>query len=395
MLILPFRAVRIVPFLFILVVVVACGGGDSSSSADVVADTLSDVATVPDAVADTTFSEDTATVADTAQPLDTGAVDTATVPDTAKPVDTATSPDTAIGPAPDPGESGAYAFAASSAQLGSGGGAFGADATTLTVLTPEGKNLPVVLMLPGFQLNPSDYTSTREHLASHGFYVVSPSFPGSLFEPKNNVELRDITLTILDWIETQAAGPLSGVIDPSKLAAVGHSLGGKIGLLTASGDARIDAILGIDPVDSGPPFAFDPAEYPSVTPELMGQIQVPLLLMGETTNGSGGSTGQACAPADNNFQEYYKAAASPAMEVDVLGANHMSFLDNPNCLVCFACPSGSDDPATTRLITRRLAVAFLTQQLLADNTYDSWLTGADLQTMVSDGLIQVAGKNGF
>jgi len=407
------RAVRIFPFLLVGALVLSCGGDTSSAStsdtaADTGVDRTDDAVSLPETVSDTLISEDTSVgvdtpVVDTTPPSDEGSpMDSVTTPpsDEGSPMDsvivpdTAPAPDTATGPAPDPGIPGAFEFNQSSVTLSQGGGSFGGDNTELTVLSPEGTDRPVVLFLPGFQLNPADYTSTREHLASHGFFVVSPSFPGSLLSPKNNVELKIITKAILDWLEAEAAGDLAGVLDISRIAAVGHSLGGKIALLTATEEERIDAVFGIDPVDSGPPIALNPSEYPSVTPELMGQIQVPLLLLGETTNASGG-LGTPCAPAEDNFQQYYQAAVSPAMEVEVLGANHMSFLDNPNCLVCFTCPKGTDDPATTRLVMRRLLVAFLADQLNTDSPYGSWLAGADLQSLVTDGLIQVATKNGF
>ena len=109
---------------------------------------------------------------------------------------------------------------------------FGGGDTDLTILTPDGTNLPVVLFLPGFQLNPPDYTSTREHLASHGFYVVSAAFPGNLFNSKTHTELKEITKDILTWVEEQAAGEMAGIIDASRIASVGHSLGGKVSLLT-------------------------------------------------------------------------------------------------------------------------------------------------------------------
>ena len=48
-----------------------------------------------------------------------------------------------------------------------------------------------------------------------------------------------------------------------------------------------------------------------------------------------------------------------SVEIDFIGASHMSFLDNPNCgLDCSVCPAGTDDPTTTRILTQGFMVAF-------------------------------------
>ena len=72
-----------------------------------------------------------------------------------------------------------------------------------------------------------------------------------------------------------------------RLGLAGHSLRGKISKLTATEDARPNAIFGIDPVDAAGGPGSQPSEaFPSVTPELMPRITVPLGLVGETTNAS-------------------------------------------------------------------------------------------------------------
>ena len=124
----------------------------------------------------------------------------------------------------------------------------------------------------------------------------------------------------------------------------GHSLGGKISLLTAARDARPVGVFAIDPVDTaGGPGSRPSEANPSVAPELMPDITVPVGVIGETTNAT--CTGlfcQPCAPADENFQRYVDAATGPLWMAEVAGANHMSFLDNPDCgFTCSACGDGS------------------------------------------------------
>lgn len=202
---------------------------------------------------------------------------------------------------------------------------------------------------------------------------------------------------MLDWIEG-APPELEGKADAASIAVAGHSQGAKIATWLAITDARPVAVFAIDPVDAPPPFVpADPASYPSLAPELMDQLTVPLAVVGETTNAvPGGLSPVACAPAGENFQEYYAAATSPALEVEVLGASHFSFLDDPNCgFACTACPAGTDDPATTLALTHRYLVAFLELVVRGDASYATWLTGAEMAADVAAGLVSSQAKNGL
>jgi hypothetical protein len=169
-------------------------------------------------------------------------------------------------------------------------------------------------------------------------------------------------------------------------------------MLVTTEDARPLAVFGIDPVDAaGGPLTSPGPDYPSVTPELMDQISVPLGLLGETTNATcDGFMCQACAPAEDNFQQYYAHAVSPAIEIEVVGAFHMSFLDNPDCgLTCSACPAGTDDPATTRMLTRRYMTAFFNLWLRDETAYRVYLTGAGMAADVASGLVISQSKHGM
>jgi dienelactone hydrolase len=301
-------------------------------------------------------------------------------------------------PTSDPGMPGSFATTTSSADLAL------ADGTTipLTLYLPAGAGpFPVVVFHHGFQLDPALYASYGSHLASWGYVVVMPKMPGGLIGGPTHRELAIDLGAVLDWLDGNAAepsGPLGGVADASRIGLAGHSLGGKISLLTAAGDARVAAVFGVDPVDAaGGPGASSAVDYPSVTPELMDQITVPIALVGETTNAT--CTGffcQPCAPAADNFQQYYDHADHPAVEIEVLGANHMSFLDDPACgLTCSACAAGSDDPDTTRLVTRRAMTAFFNVVLRDDGGYLGYLSGDEMAAEIAAGLVTVAHKNGL
>ena len=90
------------------------------------------------------------------------------------------------------------------------------------------------------------------------------------------------------------------------------------------------------------------------------------------------------------------AAVSPTLMVEFLGANHMSFLDNPNCgVTCNFCNPGSDDVVMTRKVAQRLMVAFFNQRLQGDGQAAYWLTGTGMEDTVDDGLVLWESKNAF
>lgn len=281
--------------------------------------------------------------------------------------------------------------------------------TDTTTVTADGESIPLSIFLPtgmgpypvvvfhhGFQLDPSDYTSYGNHLASHGYVVVMPEMPGSAFNPTPHARLSRILLGVVDWIEDDIMnGSVIGAKgDASLLGLAGHSLGGKVSLLSAANDARPDAVFGIDPVDSAPPFSSAGPDYPSVTPERMGDISVPIVLLGETVDSAGGFMN--CAPADQNFQQYYSAATSPALEIELVGADHMDFLDNPNCgFVCSSCGPGSADPVKVKEYTRGYLVAFFDLHLKGMSEQATWLTGPEMAADEATNEVAAQSKNSF
>jgi predicted dienelactone hydrolase len=406
---------RLHPFSFALVLVCLTGCSDAvpgvepldgGGLSDVGVDVAADADAAPDAATDPSDSSAPEPI-DTSSPSDaTSAVDVADAEslDTVSPVDVFVEPDVAmdaqeedvLADLPDPIDPGPLAWdeVSESVEL-EGGGLFPAKAD-LDIYLPEAEGkYPVVVFSHGFQLSPSDYSSYGEHLASWGYVAILPSYPGSLIAPRSHAQLRDDLSAIVDWIEAEPAA-LKGRADTTLVGLSGHSMGGKVSLLFAATDPRADAVFAIDPVDAGPPFAFNPGDYPSVAPELMPDITAPLGIVGETTNSTGGGFGGACAPAEDNFQQYYQAATSPAVEIDMLGANHMSFLDDPNCgFACSACPAGTDDTVLTRKLTQRMMIAFFEVQLKGDALMTPWFTDWETLEPGTFTLVSMQSKNGF
>ncbi len=299
---------------------------------------------------------------------------------------------------PDPGEMGPHTVSTAPLyNLHVPGGLTGYT-IPLTIFLPDGDGpFPVVLFTHGFQLGPGNYTSYGLHLGSWGYIVVMPQMPSPL--PNNHRELKEFLVAILDWMETDNADPASALqrkANLTKIGLSGHSMGGKISLLTASEDSRATASFTLDPVDAaGIPFA-NPTDYPSVTPERMSSIAIPLGFFGETVNGAGSFGVPACAPLEDNFQQYYQHAVGPTIEIEAVGANHMSFLDDPNCgVACLACPAGTDTPSVTLRLARKYMTAFYNVHLKGESGYRAYLAGPPMEVDVGAGRVLTQWKNGF
>ncbi|MCL4235313.1 MAG: hypothetical protein KJ042_12435, partial [Deltaproteobacteria bacterium] len=243
----------------------------------------------------------------------------------------------------------------------------------------------VVIFGPGFSAPMSLYFSYGEHLATHGFIVI---FRNSYVIAHQ--ALSATTSALIDWAEAEAqdSGSLFfEKIDPSRIGTSGHSMGGKIAFLTAHDDPRVTAAGTVDPVDTSP---LPGPAYPSVTPELMPAITIPTLMIG-------GSDGGPCAPANDNYHEYFTYANAPAVEIRIEQSGHVVFCDLPDAIIDLAgiiCPTGgAEDYEFVRALSRRYLTAFFKSRLDGEAAYDHYLTGDGIMDDVNAGLVAVDVKD--
>jgi pimeloyl-ACP methyl ester carboxylesterase len=178
---------------------------------------------------------------------------------------------------------------------------------------------------------------------------------------------------ILDWATGSASG-VAAHVDKTKLATAGHSMGGKVSILTAILDPRVKAVVGWDPVDALPPIS--DGSY-SVTPEKMDGLKVPVALLGETTDDGSGGGFMPCAPAADNYHQYFIHAckAPAAVEVTIDGADHTEWADASTCgIACAFCTKGTTAAATVNTITDRVTVAWLETYLRGAAGLQHWWT---------------------
>lgn len=234
--------------------------------------------------------------------------------------------------------------------------------------TPAAGPFPLVIVSTGFQIGKANYEDTCRHLASWGYVVLIHDYTSGNHQEKG-AEIGDL----IDWA-TAAGGPITARVDATRIAVAGHSMGGKVSVIAAILDARIDAVVAWDPVDALPPIADGST---SVCPETIGQLDVPFAVLGETTDGTAGIGGQACAPTADNFQQFFTGAcdAPAALEVTIANADHTDWVDDrSSCgLACLFCQTGQTPDATVLTITRRVTVAWLETHLRGLGGFGAYL----------------------
>lgn len=244
------------------------------------------------------------------------------------------------------------------------------DAENRAVQTPS----PLIVFNHGFLLRAEVYRSYGEHLASHGFAVAMPTFPMTFFNVDHGELALDVRF-VLDAVLTfgqDPSSPLFGRIDGTRIGLSGHSLGGKLSLLAAIADERIGAIGVLDPVDTGNPVFENPRRYPSVTPELMPQIHVPLLIIGAEL-GSELVSFSPCAPAADNYQRFFEAANPPAIEITQIDVGHGQYVDAGADEATTACAVGDVPDEWVRASSAGYLTAFFLHSLTGEATASPWL----------------------
>jgi dienelactone hydrolase len=257
---------------------------------------------------------------------------------------------------------------------------------------PAAGPYPVVILAHGFVLDPAQYYGYIKRLATFGYVAMTADYNDTT---KSNIRDADNLRGALDW--ALGATELAGKVDAAKAGVMGHSRGGKAAVIAASRDARFKAVLGLDPVDAVsplPPACSPTTECPDAS-SLMTALTIPSAFLGETTDATGAL--QACAPAADNYTTFYGSAPAKSVEVTLLGANHLSFLDDPKtcgvkCTIA-GCKAETGAHAGLIDLAHAMTVSFFERNLRGDTAQDAYLTGAQAQSRyVTTGLATIRSK---
>ncbi|MGV9268480.1 alpha/beta hydrolase family protein [Kitasatospora sp. NPDC003701] len=202
--------------------------------------------------------------------------------------------------------------------------------------TPAPGRHPLIVLSPGFGYSRTSLTALAEDLAARGYAVAAldHTYETAVQFPDGRVEAclicsrtddrlgNDVTLSrakdirfLLDRLTAPGPGPVRGLrIDPSRIGAAGHSLGGASAVEAMREDGRIRAAANLD----GDFFTPLPADG------LAGPV---LLLSARRSSDAHGAAA--------NWEETWKHLTGWKRWLDLPEGGHLSFCDMPWLLDAF------------------------------------------------------------
>jgi predicted dienelactone hydrolase len=183
---------------------------------------------------------------------------------------------------------------------------------------PASGSFPLVLFSHGSNSNGAAYEPLLRQWAEAGYVVAAPTFPLSSHDAPGGNTVADYThqpgdvsfvITAMLRLNRDRARHFRGVIDPSRVAVAGHSLGAittlGVGVNSCCADTRIRAVVSIDGI-----------ELPFGHGTFFTGRRLPLLLLH-------GDADQTIPYAGS--QRIFADAPSPKYFVTLHGAPHTSF----------------------------------------------------------------------
>ena len=238
----------------------------------------------------------------------------------------------------------------------------------------EGKSPPVVVLMPGLGNSIAEYTELAEDLASHGYAVVgiNPTgsstvvgFPdghlvyatpkGSIAETNIDVWYATASRLVGVWVDDASfvvsaltkSPPSVGALDFSRVAYVGHSLGGNASFEACARDSRCIAAVDLDGT------IFSQVRRTG--------LKVPGLILQANNKVS---CDEFCQRRKDDFKGL--TMSGPVRDLAMNGAEHLNFSDNGVLFMPLLRPVGqlgSIDGARGGLITRDVVRAFVDQEI--------------------------------
>jgi dienelactone hydrolase len=242
-----------------------------------------------------------------------------------------------------------------------------------------GAPYPAIVFAHGFGMfglsnGATDNAGNGRHLASWGYVAAIPKL-------SDDAETRVAeTLAALNYVAAQAGTPGSFLyqkVDVTRLATAGHSLGGATALAIAARDARVKAVVVLDPVyhssdssgQEGPPVWNPQAEAPNIT--------VPTGILGAPPN--------SCNAQADYADIYPLVGAIHKASFLLNGVSHCVFADPGSFFCSFVC-GGATGVDKTRL-SQKYMTAWLNYYLHFNAGYYGYLYGAQADADVANGLV--------
>ncbi len=225
----------------------------------------------------------------------------------------------------------------------------------VTIYYPEddSSQYPAVAFSPGLGANKNMYKWVGNHLASHGYTVLIFTLPRPFTIKTVQQEAGFASaFELLDAENQHPDSPLSGLVDLSKRAIMGHSMGG-VSSLAAAINLEVDAVVSLAPA-------------PGI--ETDGPIAITAPTQIQT-----GTLDRICG--DKLPKTYYdNLTAETKQFINVNGGNHIQYNDN-NSIPGAKRYAAVDTVDYLQRLSRRYATAWLDYFLKGDSSAEPYLFG--------------------
>lgn len=224
-----------------------------------------------------------------------------------------------------------------------------------TLVVPDGAGpYPVIVASHGFSASANNQVGWARHLASWGYIVAVPTFPGSTHATNGTIIVK--TAAHARTTAGAKAGPGTGLL--------GHSAGGLATVLAAE-SAKADAVVLFDPVDK------DDAGKTA-----LAQVCAPTLTLFAA---AGGCNNQGV------WKPFANSAKGPATFFDVVGGSHCDGeLPDRGIACALFCGGGADAGRQTTLARYATTMFMAKLKGAADAAQDLTKAKLDANTALAD-----------
>lgn len=197
-------------------------------------------------------------------------------------------------------EAAAGPYAIGNSAVGTPNG-YGAGTVFYPTVRTEGQ-FGVVVLAPGFLAVQGYYKWLAERMASHGFVVVTVNFNSTFDQPDARGTQMAKALQQVVALSKTSTVPYSGVVDTTRQAAMGHSMGGGGTLATALNNPSLKAAVALAPWH---------------TIKDWSKLPVPTLIISDEKDFIATNTAHS-----NPFYASFNAAL-PSAKIELAGADHL------------------------------------------------------------------------
>ncbi|MCS7086138.1 MAG: hypothetical protein NZ534_08705, partial [Bacteroidia bacterium] len=214
---------------------------------------------------------------------------------------------------------------------------------------------PVLAFGHGFNLNYLDYTQIFQHLASWGYFVVTPNTQNGF--NVNHLEFARELGACIRYVLNESANASSPFFNRALnlKGAFGHSMGGGAAFLVPSVYSEVDAIAGLAAAETNPSAI-----------QALQSVQKPFLVISGTDDNT--------TPPNEHQIPMYNAVQGPKIHVSLNGGAHCKFTDGTT--ICdFVSFAGTISRTKQIYYSRKYLTAFFNYFLKNQVSMRSFLCG--------------------